>query len=152
MKFHQTSSLSIRVMLRTKSKDQKQQRGITPLKEQAEWWFWCTALPLIKVYLHMKFHQHSYSSIRVMLQTKSKDQKQQRGITPLKEQAEWWFLCNALPIIKVYLHMKFHQHSYSSIGVMLRTNFCRPTARQTDRQTDRQGDSYIPPQISFVGV
>ena len=85
-----------------------------------------TALPVIALYQYMKFQQSSSISIGVMLRTKSKDLKRQRAITPFKIHAELWFLCTALPLIKVYLHMKFHQPSYISIGSYAPDKIKRP--------------------------
>jgi len=56
MKFQVSRLNTFWVMLRTKFKNENEQRAITPKVWCQELWFFCTALHLNEIYLPMKFH------------------------------------------------------------------------------------------------
>jgi len=109
------------VMLRTKFKNENEQRAITPKVRSFELWFLCTALLLNEIYLHMKFQVSSLNTFWDMLQTKYKNENEQRAITPKVWSFKLWFLCTALLLNDIYLPMKFHVDTLHSFKVMLRT-------------------------------
>jgi len=65
----------------------------------------CTALNEIS--LPMKFQVSSLNTYWVMLQTKFKNENEQRAITPKVWCLELWFLCTALLLNEIYLPMKY---------------------------------------------
>jgi len=70
MKFQVSSLNTYWVMLRTKFKNENEQRVITSNVWCLELWFLCTALLLNGIYLPMKFHVDALHSFKVMLRTK----------------------------------------------------------------------------------
>ena len=98
-------------MLQTKFKYENKQRAITQKLSKRELWFLCTALPLDKIYIPTKFHNHSYCSFRDMLRTKFNYENKQRAITQKLSKRELWFLCTALRLDEIYPPMKFHNRS-----------------------------------------
>ena len=72
MKFQVNSLNNYWVMLRTKLKNENEQRAITPKVWNFELWFLCTALLLNEIYLLLKFHIHALHSFKVMLRTKKR--------------------------------------------------------------------------------
>jgi len=72
MKFHVNALHSFKVMLRTKYKNENEQRAITPKLWCLELWFLCTALFLNEIYLpvYLKFHVDVLHNFKVMLRTK----------------------------------------------------------------------------------
>ena len=100
----------------------KVQRAINHTLCNIKLWFLCTALPLNKIYLPIKFHFDNSNSFCVMLRTNINFKKYQRAITPTLCNIKLWFLCTALPLDKIYLPMKFHVDNSNSFCVMLRTN------------------------------
>jgi len=80
-KFQVSSLNTYWVMLRTKFKNENEQRAITPKAWSFELWFLCTALLHNKIYLPMKFHVNALHRFKVMLRTKFKYENQQRAIT-----------------------------------------------------------------------
>ena len=70
MKFQVSSLNTCWVILRTKFKNEHEQRAITPKVWSFELWFLCNALLLNEVYLPMKFHVDALHSFKVMLRTK----------------------------------------------------------------------------------
>ena len=67
-------------MLWTKFKYENKRRAKAERLSMQEFSILCTALPLNKIYPLMKFHNHSKYSVRDMLGTKFKYEKQQRAI------------------------------------------------------------------------
>jgi len=112
-------------MLRTKFKNENEQRAITPKVWSFELWFLCTALLLNEIYLAIKFQVSSLNTFWVMLWTKFKNENEQRAITPkvLVWCLELWFLCSALLLNEIYLPMIFQVSSLNTFWVMLRTKF-----------------------------
>ena len=121
MKFHVNALPSFKVMLRTKIKNENEQRAITPKVWCLELWFLCTALLFNKIFLPMKFHFNVLPCLKVMLRTKFKNENKQRAITPKVWWLELWFLSTALFLNEIYLAMKFHVNALPSFKVMLRT-------------------------------
>jgi len=70
MKFQVSSLNTFWVILRTKFKNENEQRAITLKVWSFELWFLCTALLLNEIYLPMKFHVDALHSFKVMLRTK----------------------------------------------------------------------------------
>ena len=108
MKFHVNALHSFKVMLQTKFKNENEQRAISPKVWCLELWLLCTALLLNEIYLRMKFHVNALPSFKVMLQTKFKNENEQRAITPKVWCLELWLLCTALLLDEIYLPIKFH--------------------------------------------
>ncbi len=142
MKFHDPSYYTLRDILRTRFKSEKQQRAITQRIGQVELWFLCTALPLGEIYTPMKFHDPSYYTFRDILRTRFKSEKQQRAITQKIGQVELWFLCTALRNDEKNIIAKFEVHRTSSDRVMLRTKKWTPPDARTP---DITGDPIIRP-------
>ena len=137
MKFQIGSLNTFRVMLRTKFKNENEQRAITPKVWSFELWFLCTALLLNDIYLPMKFHVNALHSFKVMLRTKFKNENEQRDITPKVWCLELWFLCTALLLNET--RMKFHVDALHNFKAMLRTKKGR-----TDGLTDGHVDYFTP--------
>jgi len=78
MKFQVNALHSFKVMLRTKFKNENEQRAITPKVWSFEVWFLYTALLLNEIYLPMKFHVYALHSFKVMLGQK-RDGRTDRG-------------------------------------------------------------------------
>ena len=111
-------------MLRTKFKNENEQRAITPKVWNFELWCLCTALFLNKIYLPIKFHVDALHNFKVMLRTKFKYENEQRAITLKVWNFELWFLCTALFLNKIYLPIKFHVLTlHINFKFMLRTKF-----------------------------
>ena len=70
MKFQVSSFITFWVMLRTKFKNENEQRAITPKVRSFELWFLCTALLLNEIYLPMKLHVEALNNFQVMLRKK----------------------------------------------------------------------------------
>jgi len=70
----------------------------------------------------MKFHVDALHNFKVMLQTKFKNENQQKAIVQ-NYATELWFLCNALFFNEIYLPMKFHVDALHNFKDMLRTKF-----------------------------
>jgi len=68
-------------MLRTKFKNENEQRAITPKVWSFKLRFLCTALVLNEIYLPMKFHVDALHRFKVMLRTKFKYENQHKAIT-----------------------------------------------------------------------
>jgi len=102
------------VMLRTKFKNENEQRAIPPKVWCLKLWFLCTALLLNEIYLPMKFHVDALHSFKVMLRTKFNNENEQRAITPKVWSFEFWFLCTALLLNEIYLPMKFQVSSLNT--------------------------------------
>jgi len=83
----------------------------------------CTAFLLNEIYLPMKFHVNALYSFKVMLQTKLKNENEQRAITPKVWCWELWFLYTALLLNEIYLPMNFRVSSLNTFWVMLRAKF-----------------------------
>ena len=64
--------VSVQVKLRTKFKNENEQRAKTPKVWNFELWFLCTALHHNEIYLPMKFHVDALHSFKVMLWTKKR--------------------------------------------------------------------------------
>jgi len=133
MKFQVSSLNTFRVMLRTKFKNENEQRAIPTNVWSFELWFLCTALLLNEIYLPMEFHVNAMHSYKFMLRTKFKNENEQRAITP-KVFLELWFLCTAHLLNGIYLPMKFHVDALHSFKVMLRTK------KRMDGRTERRTD------------
>jgi len=58
-----------------------------------------------------------------MLQTKFKNENEQRAITAKVCSFKLWFLCTALLLNEIYLSMKFHVDALHNFKVMHRTKF-----------------------------
>jgi len=140
MKFQVSSLNTFWLMLWTKFKNENEQRAITPKVWSIELWFLCTALLLKEIYLPMKFHVDALHSLKVMLRTRFKYEKQtksnfkqntpvvfvknqQRAIIPKVWCIELWLLCTALFLNEIYLPMKFQVSSLNTFWVMIRTKF-----------------------------
>jgi len=134
MKFHVDALHSFKVMLRTKFKNENEQRTINPKVWSFQLWFLCTALLLNEIYLPLKFLVSSLSTVWVMLRTKFKKENEQRAITLKVWCLELWFLCTALFLNEIYLPMKIKVDALHRFRVMLRTK-----KGQTDGQTDGRG-------------
>jgi len=63
MKFHVDALQSFKVMLRTKFKNENEQRAITPKVLSFKLWFLSTALLLNEIYLPMKFQVSSLNTV-----------------------------------------------------------------------------------------
>ena len=100
-------SYSFKDMLWTRIKLQNKQRAITQKIPSQELKFLCTALPLIEIYLHMKFQNDTSNTFKDMLRTIINLQNKQRAITKKIQNQESWFLCTALPLDVIYSPMKF---------------------------------------------
>jgi len=139
MKIHVGDLHSFQVMFRTKFKYENQQRAITPKVWCLELWFLCTALPLNKIYLPMssssQYTKCSLITFWVMLQTKFKNENEQRAITAKVWSFKLCFLCTDLLLNEIYLPMKFNVDALHSFKVMLRTKKGR-TNGLTDWRTD----------------
>ena len=81
----------------------------------------CTALPLIEIYLHMKFQNDISNTFKDMLRTRIKLQNKQRAITQKIQNQELWFLCTALALDVIYSPMKFQVDISYTFKDMLRT-------------------------------
>jgi len=123
-------------MLRTKFKNENEQRAITLKVWNFELWFLCNALLLNEIYLPMKFHVDALHNFKVMLWTKFKYENEQRAITPKVWNFELWFLCTALLLNEIYLPIMFRVDALHSFKVMLRTKKDGRTEGQTNRRTD----------------
>ena len=71
--------------------------------------------------------------------TKFKYENQQRAITQKLSKQELWFMCSALHLDEIFLPTKFHNHSWYSLGDMLRTklkneNQQRATTQKLSKQ------------------
>jgi len=110
-------------MLRTKFKNENEQKAITPKVWNFELWFLCTALFLNEINLPMKFHVNALHNFKVMLQTKFTNENEQRTIAPKVCNVELWFLCIALLLNAICMPMKFQVSSLNTFWVMLRTKF-----------------------------
>ena len=66
-------------MLQTKYKSELKKRAITQNLGKQELQFMCTALPLDEIYPPTKFHNHSFSSLGDMHQTKFQYEKKTKG-------------------------------------------------------------------------
>ena len=71
--------------------------------------------------------------------TKFKYENQQRAITQKLSKQELWFMCSALHLDEIVLPTKFHNHSWYSLGDMLRTklkneNQQRATTQKLSKQ------------------
>jgi len=108
MKFQVSSLNTIWVMLRTKFKNENEQRAITPKVWNFELLLLCTALLLNEIYLPMTFQVDALHNFEVMLWTKFKYENKQRAITPKVWTFELWFLWTALLLNEIYLPMKFN--------------------------------------------
>jgi len=165
MKFHINTLHSLKVMLRTKFKNENEQRAISPKVRAIELWFLCTALLLNEIYLSMKFQVSSLNTYWVILRTKFKNENEVLIINillwvmvlvhctspqwhhmPMKRTItlkvwcwELWFLCTALLLDEIYLPMKFHVDALHTFKVMLWTKKGR-TGGQTDGLTDWRTD------------
>ena len=107
MKCHVNALYNFKVLLRTKFKNENEQRALTSKVWCIELWFLCTALLLNEMYLPMKCQVSSLNTLRVMLRTKFKNENNQRAITPKVWCLELCFLCTALLLNEIYLPMKF---------------------------------------------
>jgi len=66
----QVSSLNtVLVILRTKFKNENEQRAIPPKVRRFQLWFLCTVLLLNEIYLPMQFHDDALRSFKVLLRT-----------------------------------------------------------------------------------
>jgi len=141
--FHVDALHSFKVMLRTKFKNENEQRAITPKVRCLEWWFLCTALFFNDIYLPtcIKFHVETLHSFKVMLRTKFKNENEQRAITPNLWSFELWFLCSALLLNEINLPMKFHVDALHSFEVILRTKKGRTDGRAGGRTDGRTSQS-----------
>jgi len=70
MQFHVNALLRFEVILRTKCKNENEQRAITPTVWCLELWFLCIAVFLYETNLHILFYVDALNSFQVMLQTK----------------------------------------------------------------------------------
>jgi len=93
-------------------------------------------LLLNDIYLPMKFQVSSLNTFRVMLRTKFKHENEQRAITPKVWSLALWFLCTAILLNEIYLHMKFHVNALHCFKVILLTKKDGRTDWRTDRRTD----------------
>ena len=127
----------------------KYQRAITPTLCNIKLWFLCTAPPLNKIYLPMKFQVDNCNRFWVMLRTNINYVKYQRAITPTLCIIKLWFLCTALLLNMIYLPMKFHVDTTYSFCVMLRTKFRtdKRTDKRTDGRTDKRTDGQTKRQL-----
>jgi len=121
IKFQVSSLNTFWVMLRTKLKNENEQRAKTPKVWSFELWFFCTAVLLNEIYLPMKFQVSSLNTFWVLLRTKFKNENEQMAITPNVRSFELWFLCTALLLNAIYLPMKCHVNVLHSFKVMLQT-------------------------------
>jgi len=87
MKFQVSSLNTYWVILRTKLKNENEQRAITPKVWNFELWFLCTALLLNEIYLPLKFHVHALHSFKVMLRTKKETDRRMDGRTDWRTDA-----------------------------------------------------------------
>jgi len=110
-------------MLRTKFKNENEQRTITPIVWCLVLWFLCTALLLNEIFLPMKIHVDALHNFKVMFRTKFKNENEQRAITPKVWSFELWFLSTALLLNEIYQPMTFQVSSLNTLWVMLWTKF-----------------------------
>ena len=80
---------------------EKQQRALTLKLGCGGLWLMCTTLPLIKVYLPIKFPYFKY--------------KKQRAINLKLFSGGLWFLCSALLLNEIYTPLKFHVQICNSL-------------------------------------